>query len=74
MGCTVLRCKLLHRACVWRTISLDVHMIDNILRIIQSGILQKYGHCLICAHCAWYLLEEVFAIKRITKLDVFYIH
>jgi hypothetical protein len=31
-----------------RTASEDLHMIDNILGIIQRGILQKHGYCLIC--------------------------
>jgi len=65
----------------WRSISQeDVRMIDNIFWMVQSVVLQKYGYCLICVdftvsqHDAWYLLHMLFAIKRITKLDVFHIH
>jgi hypothetical protein len=63
-----------------RTVSEDLHMIDNILGITQKAILQKHGYCMICVDCAvlrddaCYLLKVPFAIKRITKLDVFYIH
>jgi len=55
-------------------------MIDNIFWMVQSVVLQKYGYCLICVdftvsqHDAWYLLNMLLAIKRITKPDVFHIH
>jgi hypothetical protein len=55
-------------------------MMDNILWIVQTVVLQKYGYCLICVdfavlqNDAWYLLNMLFAIKFITKPDMFYIH